>query len=64
MVVDFSPSSILGFGVAISLLAYFGGSYLGSPSLVEAAKPFVMLFVGIWVIFIGLTVARNVASSV
>jgi hypothetical protein len=63
MGINFTPSSTLGFGVAISLVVYFGGIYLGRPSLSDAAKPFVILFVGVWAIFIGLSVIRNIASG-
>lgn len=64
MGINFDVTSTLGFGVAISLVVYFGGQYLNRPDLVEAATPFVILFVGIWVIFIGFTILRNVASGI
>jgi len=58
----FAPSSILGFGVVISLVAYFGGKYASNPALSNAAFPFVVLFVGVWVIYIGFSVFRSVQS--
>lgn len=63
MSINFIPKSTLGYGVAITLVAYFGGTYLGRPSLVKTAKPFLILFVGVWLIFVSLSIVRNVKSG-
>lgn len=62
MGIQVKVNSILGGGLLISLIAYFGGIHTHNPSLSEAAWPFVILFVAVWGIFIALTIIRNISS--
>lgn len=62
MGINFTPNSTLGFILAITLIAYLGGVYIGRPDLSEAAKPFLLIAGGIWLVFILLTVIRNAKS--
>lgn len=50
--IKFSPSSILGFVLAVSLLAYLAGRGTGNQALASAALPILIVSVIVWLIYI------------
>lgn len=62
MTINFTPNSTLGFVLAIALVGYLGGVYIGHAELTEAAKPILMIAGGIWLVFIFFSVVRNAKS--
>jgi len=62
MGINFTPDSTLGFVLAISLVAYLGGIYIGHPGLTQAAKPILLGSGAIWLAFVGFSLVRNVKS--
>jgi hypothetical protein len=62
MGISYKAGSLLTFVFAISLIAYFYGIYVGNEELVNAAKPFLIIFGLIWGIFIALAIYRNIKN--
>ncbi len=62
MAVRLAVNSTLGGGFLLSLAAFFYGKLEEKPDLANAAEPFLWLFGVIWVIFVLLSIGRNVRS--
>jgi hypothetical protein len=60
MGIEFKTNSLLGFVVAVSLIAYYYGIYSNNEKLSSAALPILEIFGVIWGIFILLTIIRNI----
>jgi hypothetical protein len=52
--------STLGAGFIISLIAYYYGNSVNNTQLINASVPFLWLFGAIWLIFIIITLIRNI----
>lgn len=58
--ISFQPKSLLAFIVAIAIIVIFVGTYLGRTDLTSIAWPIFIIFGGIFIAFLLLTLARNI----
>jgi hypothetical protein len=55
-------NSTLGAGFLLSLAVYFFAIYANSPALANAAWPFVLIFGGVWGVFVLFTLVGRAIS--
>ena len=60
----YRPQSLLAAVFVITLLAYFFAVSTGNTALQSATIPFLVIFGGIWLIYIALSLLRNVRSLI
>lgn len=60
MKISYKPHSLLAFVTCVSLIAYYFGIFIDHEELKNSALPILQLCLVIWVIFIAMTVVRNV----